>query len=197
MADQERQRSRSSRPRHPSERSIEADAQRREQLGSLCDAALHEADALLVTLRELQLISKSSRPDRRTIAFAVASLRGELPAERSAQAAHFGLHVDSLRRARADWVDDEDERLRQAMAYRALTPDEVHTPPPPCPCPRPRPCTRPLPHVAYGRSLTDPDYHNRRRINRGLNTHGCGAIVAIPMHARHVVSLPMVPMDAS
>ena len=73
MADQERQRSRSSRPRHPSERSIEADAQRREQLGSLCDAALHEADALLVTLRELQLISKSSRPDRRTIAFAVAS----------------------------------------------------------------------------------------------------------------------------
>ena len=138
MADQERQRSRSSPPRHPSERSIEADAQRREQLGSLCDAALHEADALLVTLRELQLISKSSRPDRRTIAFAVASLRGEfavaslrgeLPAERSAQAAHFGLHVDSLRRARADWVDDEDERLRQAMAYRALTPDEVHTPP--------------------------------------------------------------------
>ena len=129
MADQERQRSRSSRPRHPSERSIEADAQRREQLGSLCDAALQEADALLVTLRELQLISKSSRPDRRTIAFAVASLRGELPAERSAQAAHFGLHVDSLRRARADWVDDEDERLRQAMAYRALTPDEVHTPP--------------------------------------------------------------------
>ena len=120
MADQERQRSRSSRPRHPSERSIEADAQRREQLGSLCDAALQEADALLVTLRELQLISKSSRPDRRTIAFAVASLRGELPAERSAQAAHFGLHVDSLRRARADWVDDEDERLRQAMAYRAL-----------------------------------------------------------------------------
>ena len=39
-----------------------------------------------------------------------------------------------MRRAHADWVDDEDERLRQAMAYRALTPDEratfvVHRPP--------------------------------------------------------------------
>ena len=127
MADEDAQRSRSSRARRPTERSREADEHRREQLGALSDAALHEADALVATLHELEMIPQSTRPDRRTIAFAIASLRGQLPASRSAQATEFGLHVDTLQRARAEWVDDEDARLRQAMAYRALAPDERAT----------------------------------------------------------------------
>ena len=127
MADEDAQRSRSSRARRPTERSREADEHRREQLGALSDAALHEADALVATLHELEMIPQSTRPDRRTIAFAVASLRGQLPASRSAQATEFGLHVKTLQRARAEWVDDEDARLRQAMAYRALAPDERAT----------------------------------------------------------------------
>ena len=124
MADQEAHASRSSRARRPTERSREADEHRREQLGRLSDAALDEADVLVTMLHELEMIPQSSRPDRRTIAFAVASLRGQLPADPSAQAAEFGLHVDTLLRARAEWVDDVDARLPQAMAYQALSFDE-------------------------------------------------------------------------
>jgi len=155
MADQEAQRSRSSRARRPSERSIVADAHRREQLASQSDAALDEADALIATLHELELISQSTKPDRRTIAFAVAGLRGELPAGAAAQTAQFGLAASTLYRARANWVDDDDARLQQAMAYRALAPDEVHTPFP-CLCPRPRPCTRPLSHLVMVGALRLP-----------------------------------------
>jgi len=127
MTDQEAHASRSSRARRPSERSRDADAQRREQLASQSDAAFDEADTLVATLRKLELISQSSRPDRRTIAFAVASLRGELPREPAAQAALFGLQERTLFTARADWVDEKDARLRQAMAYQALAPDERAT----------------------------------------------------------------------
>ena len=49
MADQETQRSRSSRARHPSERSRDADEQCREQLASQNDAALCEADVLIAS----------------------------------------------------------------------------------------------------------------------------------------------------
>ena len=95
MADQQAQRLRSARARRPSERSREADEHHREQQRTLqCDEALHEADALIATLHELELISQSTRPDRRTIAFAAASLRGQLPAGRSEQAAKFGLHIN-------------------------------------------------------------------------------------------------------
>ena len=58
MADQQAQPPRSARARRPSERSREADEHRREQQRTQSDEALHEADALIATLHELELLAQ-------------------------------------------------------------------------------------------------------------------------------------------
>ena len=113
----------SKRVRQPTARARVADERGRAQSQPTAAAAqLLEADQLIKALHELILILASSRPDRRSIAFAAASLRGELTGQPSDQAAFFSLSCRGLRNACADWVDDDDARLRQALSYVALTP---------------------------------------------------------------------------
>ena len=84
-------------------------------------ARLVEADEVIKALHELQLIAQSSRPDRRSVAYAIAALRGELSGGPSDQASLFGLYVKGLPRLRDEWLNDEDARLKQALAFRALS----------------------------------------------------------------------------
>ena len=110
----------SKRVRQPTARARVADERGRAQSQPTAAAAqLLEADQLIKALHELILILASSRPDRRSIAFAAASLRGELTGQPSDQAAFFGLSCRGLRNACADWVDDDDARLMQALSYCA------------------------------------------------------------------------------
>ena len=107
---------------HGSKRVRQPTARAAQSQPTAAAAQLLEAEQLVKALRELNLILASSRPDRRSIAFAAASLRGELTGQPSDQAAFFGLHEAWLRKVRADWVDDDDARLRQALSYVALPP---------------------------------------------------------------------------
>ena len=107
-----------------SERARAADEQVCDLLQPSVAARLDEADELILALRKLGLIAPSSRPDRRSIAFAAATLRGELSGQAAEQASLFGLNAKALRRLRDDWVNDKDTRLRQALSYCALSATE-------------------------------------------------------------------------
>ena len=119
MTDESAQQLASKRVRRPTDRARVADERGRPIPRVGVAAKLAEADQIISVLRELHLILMSARPDRRSIAYAAASLRGELPAERSEQAALFSLHVRALTHVRAEWVDDEDARVKQALSYLA------------------------------------------------------------------------------
>ena len=83
-----------------------------------------EAAALIRALHSLRLISPSSRPDCRSIAFAVAALRNQLQGSLKEQADFFNLSVRTIRVVMNEWVHDVDTRLQQAMQYIVLPPAE-------------------------------------------------------------------------
>jgi len=117
----------SSRAPHLSQRARDAQEQAGALPGALSAAQLAEVDNLITTMRQLELITQAARPDRRSIAYAVAMLRNQVDGSPAEQAVQFGLTERSLHNVQEDWVTDDENRLAQAMAYRALAPaDRAH-----------------------------------------------------------------------
>ena len=118
----------SSRAPRLSQRARDAQEQARALPGTLSATQLTEADDLIATMRQLELIAQAARPDKRSIAYAAAMLRHEVSgsrAERAEQAVQkFGLTKRSLQNVEDDWVTDDENRLAQAIAYRALAPGD-------------------------------------------------------------------------
>ena len=64
----------SSRAPHLSQRARDAQEQARALPGALSATQLTEADDLIATMRQLELIAQAARPDQRSIAYAAAML---------------------------------------------------------------------------------------------------------------------------
>ena len=120
MADEEQRLTRPQRVSRPSKRARDGQANGRAATQDERSVRMFEADAVITTLHELCLIPASSRPDRRSIALAVAALRKELQGSATEQGQFYGLQVNTIRNVMTDWVEDVDARLEQALRYRAL-----------------------------------------------------------------------------
>ena len=127
MADEEQRLTRPQRVSRPSKRARDGQANGRAATQDERSVRMFEADAVITTLHELCLIPASSRPDRRSIALAVAALRKELQGSATEQGQFYGLQVNTIRNVMTDWVEDVDARLEQALRYRALPADERAT----------------------------------------------------------------------
>ena len=123
MADDPAQQRGSKRARRPTARASSSSTanvgESATPLPTVAEEVLVEADRVIEALHELRLIPTSRKPDRRSIAYAVAELRGQLTTGRIEQAALFGLHRTKLATVRATWVEDEHTRLEQALRFLA------------------------------------------------------------------------------
>ena len=127
MADEEQRLTRPQRVSRLTKRARDGQASGRAPTQDERSVRMFEADAVITTLHELCLIPASSRPDRRSIALAVAALRNELQGSATEQGQFYGLQVNTIRNVMTDWVEDVDARLQQALRYRALPADERAT----------------------------------------------------------------------